>query len=92
MLRHWNINQGSAAHPARTAAATSLDSKQVFNISDSPHEFLHDFLHPHLQAYEADAIAPPQAEQVKQVPICLLQNYLLSIEHSCLTSHAAAIL
>lgn len=64
----------------------------VFNMSDSPHEFLHDFLHPHLQTYEADAIAPPQSEQVKQVPVCLLQYQLLSIEHSSLTCHAATVL
>lgn len=61
-------------------------------MPDSPHEFLHDFLHPHLQAYEADSIAPPQLKQVKQVPVCLLQYQLLSVKHSRLPCHAAAIL
>lgn len=69
-----------------------LDSQQVYNISDSPHEFLHDFLHPHLQAYEADAVAPPQPEQIKQVPVRLLQNHLLAVKHSRLSCHAATIL
>lgn len=68
------------------------DSKPIIEISDLPHEFLHDFLHPHLQAHEADTVAPPQPEQVQQVPVCLLQNDLLAVKHSCLTRHATAIL
>ena len=66
--------------------------KGINNISGSPHELLHNFLHPHLQAYEADAVAPPQPEQVQQVPVRLLQNHLLAVEHRRLARHAAAIL
>lgn len=77
-------HQASQVPPDQTAG--------VVFMSDSPHEFLHDFLHPHLQTYEADAIAPPQLEQVQQVPVSLLQYQLLSIEHSSLSCHAATIL
>ena len=69
-----------------------LNNKLGIQISGLPHEFLHDFLHPHLQAYEADAIAPPQPEQVQQIPVGLLQNHLLAVKHSRLTRHAATIL
>lgn len=64
----------------------------MFNISSPPHEFFHDLLHPHLQAYEADAVVPPQPEQVQQVPVRLLQNHLLAVEHSGLTCHVATVL
>lgn len=45
-----------------------------------PHELLHDLLHPHLQSQEADAIVPPEAEEVQQVPVSLLQHKVLPAE------------
>lgn len=94
-----SMNQCSASskqHPVNNlacqAADMRLNNKLGIQISGLPHEFLHDFLHPHLQAYEADAIAPPQPEQVQQIPVGLLQNHLLAVKHSRLTRHAATIL
>lgn len=42
-----------------------LTKEQSIHIYGLPHEFLHNFLHPHLQTYKADAIAPPQPEKVQ---------------------------
>lgn len=44
---------------------TPTRQQYLLSIKIPPHKFLHDFLHPHLQAYEADAVAPPQPEQIQ---------------------------
>ena len=56
-----------------------------------PHELLHDLLHPHLQSQEADAIVPPEAEEVQQVPVRLLQHEVLPIEDGAPASHLAPV-
>lgn len=56
-----------------------------------PHEFLHDLLHPHLQSQEADAIVPPEAEEVQQVPVGLLQDEMLSTEDGAPAHHLATV-
>lgn len=61
------------------------------NFHFSPHELLHDFLHPHLHPDKADAIPPPQAEQIQQVPVGLFQYELLAIKHSHLSRHTLPI-
>lgn len=52
-----------------------------------PHELLHDFLHPHLQPQEADAVVPPEAEEVQQVPVGFLQHEMLPAEDGAPAHH-----
>lgn len=56
-----SMGDGKAAN----VTARSLLQQYLLSLKIPPHKFLHDFLHPHLQAYEADAVAPPQPEQVE---------------------------
>lgn len=56
-----------------------------------PHELLHDLLHPQLQPQEADAVVPPEAEEVQQVPVGLLQHQALPVEDGTPASHLSPV-
>lgn len=56
-----------------------------------PHELLHDLLHPHLQSQEADAVVPPEAEEVQQVPVSLLQHKVLPAEDGAPAHHLTPV-
>lgn len=56
-----------------------------------PHELLHDLLHPHLQPQEADAVVPPEAEEVQQVPVRLLQHKMLPAEDGAPAHHLSPV-
>lgn len=56
-----------------------------------PHELLHDLLYPHLQSQEADAIVPPEAEEVQQVPVSLLQHEILPTEDGTPAHHLSPV-
>lgn len=56
-----------------------------------PHELLHDLLHPHLQSQEADAVVPPEAEEVQQVPVSLLQHEILPAEDGAPAHHLSPV-
>lgn len=84
----WEIiNQGMDSAGFKPMLLFCLVEKFYF----SPHELLHDFLHPHLHTDKADPITPPQAEQVQQVPVGLFQYELLPIKHSHLSCHTLSI-